>query len=108
MLDLMATPTEQIAIWILEAIKAESEREPDWLKCRTEATVLGEVMAERAVTTSDINRGIRFLLDIHCIQGLNRPDGRALAPTSEGLQHLSAHRASEAATKKNRLSADRT
>ena len=99
-LDLMATPTDQIALWVLEALAAEWERTPDVMKCRTDAYVLGEVMAARSLESVDIDRGIRFLVDLHCINAVGRDDGRVTYPTAIGLQYLAAHRSSVAAATK--------
>jgi serine/threonine protein kinase len=82
--------TEQIAIWILEALKDEYEREPDLLKCRTEGVILGEMMVKRSLSQVDINRAIRFLLSNRAIEAVNRNDGRATRPTATGLKYLAS------------------
>src|SRR5207249_7769855 len=63
LLDLMAASTDQIAIWILMALKEEWERDPSHLTCRIESVVLGPLKSKHKIEDADITRGIRFLVD---------------------------------------------
>lgn|SRR4051812_14458368 len=87
--------TEKVALWILSALKVEYEREPSLLKCRLFRDVIAPTMAKQRLESADVDRGLRFLLELKCLNGLNRPDGRAVLPTTAGLEYLSSKEASE-------------
>jgi len=95
LLDLVAASTEQIAIWILMALKEEWERDPSHLTCRTGAIVLGPLESKHAIEDADITRGMRFLIDRRMLDAVNREDGRATLPNALGLEHLAAHEAAQ-------------
>ncbi|XHR28577.1 MAG: hypothetical protein ACFUZC_22000 [Chthoniobacteraceae bacterium] len=87
----MAISTEQIAIWILAALKEEWERDPSLLTCRTEASVLVSLKSKHKINDSDITRGIRFLLQRGMLTAVNRKDGRATLASMCGQEFLEAH-----------------
>ena len=91
----MAATTEQIAIWILRALKDEWERDPSLLTCRTEAVVLGPFKAEFKISDTDIDRGMNFLVSRGMLKAVNRKDGRAACPSERGFQHLASHDAAK-------------
>ena len=86
--------TEQIAIWMLEALEKEYEREPDISKCRFDSIVFGEVMAKHHLENEDINRGLRFIMSFRGIRAVNEEGGRQrrTLPTPNGLQYLEDYR----------------
>ncbi len=86
----MAAPTEQIAIWILMALKEEWDRDPSLLTCRTESVVLGPLKAKHKIEDGEIVRGIRFLVNGHMLKAVNRSDGRASFPSDRGLDYSAA------------------
>jgi hypothetical protein len=88
-------PTEKIALWILAALRAEYEREPSLLNCRLFSEVIGPTMQEHQLESADIDRGLRFLLEKRCLSATNSPRGRAILPTTVGLEYLSAHNTAE-------------
>jgi hypothetical protein len=88
----MATPTEHIAIWILEAAEAEALREPDIIKRRLDADVYSEVMAARSLASVDIDRGMRFLVDRRLISAVGKDGGAVTYPTTIGEDFLRAYR----------------
>ena len=77
----MAATTEQIAIWILAALKTESERDSSLLTCRTESEVLGPLKSKHRIEDSDIGRGIKFLVERRMLKAVDRSDGRATLPS---------------------------
>lgn len=87
----MATSTEQIALWILAALKEEWERDPSHLTCRTESVVLGALKSQHKIEDADITRGIRYLIDRRALGAVNRKDGRATLPNAIGLEILAEH-----------------
>jgi hypothetical protein len=89
--------TEKVALWILSALKAEYERELSLLKCRLFREVIAPTMQKHRLESADVDRGLRFLLELKCLTGVSRPDGRAVLPTAAGLQYLSSHEASQRA-----------
>jgi hypothetical protein len=108
----MATPTDQIAIWILEAAEVEALREPDMVKRRTDAYVLGEVMMAHKLEGGDIDRGRGFLAERFLINAVGVDGGTLTYALPAGSEHLAAHRSKEAqaiATKhaKNEWTLDR-
>jgi hypothetical protein len=91
----MAASTEQIALWILAALKEERERDPSRLTCRTEAIVLGPLKSKHKIEDADITRGIKYLMGRRALDAVNRKDGRATLPNEIGLEILAEHLASE-------------
>jgi hypothetical protein len=91
-LDLMATPTEHIAVWILEAAEAEALREPDLIKRRLDSFVLGEVMAAHSLESVDIDRGVKFLVDRRLLDAVGKDGGVVSYPTTDGEDFLREHR----------------
>lgn len=91
----MATSTEQIALWILAALKEEWERDPSHLTCRTESIVLGVLKSQHKIEDADITRGIRFLIDRRALDAVNRKDGRATLPNTIGFEILAEHASSQ-------------
>lgn len=88
----MATSTKQIAIWILEVLKEERRREPDFTKCRTEAFTFGEVMEKHNLKSEDIDDGLRFLEKRNLYQVYPRLDKSQAAWIShDGLEYLDAY-----------------
>jgi len=97
----MTTSTEQICIWILEALEKEWQREPSIIKCRPSSVVLGGVMAEHGLTNDEITKAITFMASPsrQYLQICGREDGQAILPTDAGLRMLGAiqlHRVDEA------------
>ena len=91
----MATSTEQIAIWVLQALKEEWERDPSRMTCRTEAAVLGPLKTKHGIEDVDITRGIRFLVERRALDAVNREDGRATLPNATGFEILAAHNSAQ-------------
>src|SRR5439155_26315721 len=91
----MAASTEQIAIWILMALKKEWERDPSHLTCRTESVVLDPLKSRHKIKDADINRGIHFLITRQMLSAINRVDGRATLPSERGFEHLAAYLAAQ-------------
>ncbi len=96
----MSASTERIAIWILEALKAEWERDPSHLTCRTDAVLLGSLKPKHNIGDADISRGINFLVSRSMLSAVNRSEGRASFPSERGFEYLAAHISSEAARRK--------
>ena len=96
----MHAPTEQIAIWILMALKEEWEHDPSHSTGRTESVVLGPLKSKHNIEDADISRGIRFLASRRMLQAVNREDGRATPPSPVGLEYLAAHIAQHLASNK--------
>ena len=97
----MATSTEQITIWILEALEKEWQREPSIIKCRPSSIVLGEVMAEHGLANDEITKAITFMASPsrQYLQICGREDGQAILPSDAGLRMLGTiqlHRVDEA------------
>ena len=99
-LNLMATPTEHIAIWILEASEVEALREPNLINRRLDSSVFFEVMTARNLESVDIDRGMRFLVDRRLINAVGKDGGVVTYPTTLGEEYLAAHRSNLVATQK--------
>ena len=82
---------QQIAIWMLEALEKEQEREPNISKCRTEDQIFREVMIKHGLKDADIKRGYQFLIGIDGLHSENGIDGRHTLPSPNGLQRLKEH-----------------
>jgi hypothetical protein len=93
----VAATTEQIAIWILAALKTESELNSSLLTCRTESEVLGPLKSKHKIGDSDLVRGINFLVERRMLNAVVRSDGRATLPSDSGFQYLATHSAAEKA-----------
>lgn len=91
----MAASTEQIAFWILAALKEEWERDPSHSTCRPESVVLGALKTQHKIEDADITRGIRYLIDRRALDAVNRKDGRATLPNTIGLEILAEHHAAQ-------------
>jgi hypothetical protein len=87
----MDASTEQIAVWILTALKEEWEHDRSHLTCRAESVVLGPLKSKYNIEDADITRSIRYLVDRRMLQAVNRQDGRATLPSPAGLDYLAAH-----------------
>lgn len=88
LLNLMAMPTEQIALLILAALKEEWEHDQSHLTCRTESEVLGPLKSKHKIEDCDIDRGINFLVSQRLLSAVNRKDGRASFPSELGFNFL--------------------
>jgi hypothetical protein len=87
--DVMAPSIRQVQIWILEALKAEQEREPNLMMRRTTAVTFGEVMEQYSLKNTDIDLGFRFLTKQNLVKSAQRPDHSWVAWISDdGLQYL--------------------
>jgi len=87
----MSAPTEEIAIWVLEALKEEWERDSSLLTCRVESTVLGSLKLKHKIEDSDIQCGIKFLVTRGMFESVNRTEGRATFTSRSGFDFLAAH-----------------
>jgi hypothetical protein len=89
--------TEQIAIWLLTALKKAWERESLLLTYCTEPALLSQVKYEHTINDADIKRGIRFLVERRMIKTVKRRDGGVRFPSLNGLDYLAAYLETEAA-----------
>src|ERR1035438_2362427 len=62
----MAITLGQTAIWILEALKEEKRREPDFEKCKTAVEIFTPMRDKHCLCDADITEAVTFL----CRQGL--------------------------------------
>ena len=84
--------TEQIAILILEASKAEMEREPDATKCHPSSLVFGALKPLHKLEDADLDRGLKYLIERGLIRGHIRPDGsKGVFPSSAGVEALALY-----------------
>lgn len=95
LLNRMNGTTEQIAIWILEALKSEWERTPTLIDCRAQKFVLGELKSKYQLEDADITRGLRFLISIGAIDSARRQDEQATLPSITGLEFLKTHQCAQ-------------
>jgi hypothetical protein len=85
----MATSTRQIAIWILEALKEERKRQPDFMKCRHEGEVLTPLREQHQLVNADISDGLSFLNRRKLLHIYLLPDTSRVAWISDdGLEYL--------------------
>ena len=97
----MATHLEQTAVWILEALKAERRREPDWQKCKHDGELLTPVRDKHRLSDHDISEALTFLLRQQFADEIRFPEGgRIVRITNTGIEYLDAQLSAEAEKRK--------
>jgi hypothetical protein len=97
----MAAPAEQIAGWILAALKEEWERDPSPKTCRRSSIVLGPLKPKHKLDDPDIMQGLQFLADRQLIESYTRDAGEVIIPSRLGLDYLAK---AQAAVRRRRMS----
>jgi hypothetical protein len=90
MLDLMARSIEKVALRLMKALKAEHEREPDALKCRT----VGDIAGKICTSQDEFNRVMEFVgpRRLGIVQTWHRKDGLAVQPNKAGFEWIGSHK----------------
>lgn len=88
--------TERVAVLILAAVTEEYERDPSLLTCRIFHEVIAPTMREHRLSSADMDRGIRFLVSKRFLCAINREDGQAIQPSTEGLEYMSSQKTESA------------
>jgi hypothetical protein len=96
----MATPIEQTAIWILEALREERRREPDFHKCKLEGELLTPVRDKHGLCDADISEALVFLCRQRYADIIKMPSGRVVHILNLGIEYLDARKAAEAEERK--------
>ena len=99
----MSASTDDIALKILTALKAEEERAPTLLKCRPYEEILAEVAKRHQFATEDVRYADRYLKSNHLIKGTQRQDGFAALPSPEGIAFVASHQRALTEKKKFKL-----
>lgn len=87
------TPTEEIGCRILEALHAESRREPrDVFRRKPMQQISRELMERHGWDVLDFGRGWSLLVSEKLMDGRKRDDDFYAWPTTEGREFLRAHR----------------
>jgi hypothetical protein len=97
----MSASSEELGLKLLLALNAEKERSTSLLDCRT----LSAIQTDLNLTNAEINQAIRFLLSQRLIQSVDRSDGKAVLPSTEGLAALASHEKAIKDEKKSKLQA---
>src|ERR1039457_4869453 len=96
----MAITLGQTAIWILEALKEEKRREPDFEKCKTAVEIFTPMRDKHCLCDADITEAVTFL----CRQGFADvilfPRGKVVRILNRGGEYLDAHKAAQAEKRK--------
>jgi hypothetical protein len=96
----MAITLGQTAIWILEALKEEKRREPDFEKCKTAVEIFTPMRDKHCLCDADITEAVTFL----CRQGFADvilfPRGKVVRILNRGVEYLDAHKAAQAEKRK--------
>src|SRR5882724_7326869 len=99
----MSASIEDIALKILTALAAEQERVPTLSECRPYEEILAEVAMRHQFASGDVRQADRYLKSNHLIKGVQRQDGLAAFPSSEGIRFVASHQKTQKEETKSKL-----